>query len=531
MSEPPARIPRRTLLRMGLGGLALTPIIAACSGASTTGTLGTSTSGAAATGASASAKSIKKGGALRLGMSGGSAASSLDPQVQPDEMSAYPALMIFDQLTAMNPQFELVYNLAEEFSHNADGTVWTAKLRSGVTWHDGKPFTAADVAYSFNRVINPKTGATSGPQLAMIQSVEKVDALTAKFNLNQPCGWLDIAVGDSGALAVVPAGFNPAKPVGTGPFTYAGWVAGVSANFNRNPNYWGQVPYVDSVALSNIQDDSARFNALLSDQIDLCANLTPAQIAQLNANLGYSLYNSPSGGFAMISMRTDTGPLADNRIRQAIKLCLDRNQINVASNGGYGQLGSDLYGIEDPAYDHSLVRKQDIAAATKLVEQSGKKGETLTLIASNIAGGVISMCQVVAQNIQAIGLNVNVKTVDPATLFGPNYLSWDFSVDIYPATTILTTSAIGDGPVAGLNETHWHDKEYDNLWYKASQEFDPTVRAGYLHQMQEIIFNSGGWLIPTFANVTGAYKNLAGLQNDVTGFGLTRNLNYVGFTA
>jgi peptide/nickel transport system substrate-binding protein len=519
---PPNRIPRRTVLRaMGVGGLVLSPLVAACSGAGT--------GGAAISAPSNAGKKIKKGGGLRIGMSGGSTLSTLDPHIQADVMSVYPETLLFDQLTVMNPDFRLTNVLAEHFAPNVDGSEWTVTLRKGVTWHDGKPLTAEDVAFSFTRVLSLKVGTTAAGQISMIKSTRAKDASTVVFTLDRPCGWFDIAVGDTTQLGIVPVGFDPAKPVGTGPFVYKSWTAGVGAQFDRNPNYWGQVAYVDSLLISNINDQNARFNALLSDQIDIAAGVTTAQAAQVSSHPGLALYRSQSGALAPITMRTDTGPLADVRLRQAIKLCIDREQVLRVANGGFGRVGNDLYGIFDPDYDHTLKRTQDIDAATKLVQAAGKTGESLTLVTSEGAG-MVEVCQVLAANAAKIGLDITVKVVDPATLWGPNYLSWDFAVDLYSAMSILTTSAVADGPYATTNSSHWNDPEYEALWHKASAALDPDERSGYLKQMQQILFDKGGWIIPAYGTTTGAYKaDIGGLRNDLTGLGLSRNFNLVGF--
>ena len=521
MKQP---IPRRTLLKAFGASAAVTPLLAACGGATTSAPVPT-------TGAGSSGKP-RKGGQLVLGFGGGGANSSMDVHVQQDTMEGFADFMLADQLTRMNPSFEVENVLAQELDHNADGTQWTIRVKDGVQFHNGKTLTADDVIYTFNRILNPKTGATAAGTVAMIKAMSKVDARTVKFELSRPTAWFDLAVGDGGATGIVPVGFDPRNPVGTGPFKYKSWQPGVSGVFTRWDNYFGQVAYLDSVNGLCLNDQNARYNAFISGQLNAIAGVGTAQAAQLRSKSGFTLYNSPTGGFNPITMRTDSGPLADVRIRQALRLCLDRDQVVASAYGGFAKTTSDLYSPYDPDYDKALKRSQNLAQAEALVNQAGKKGLSLTLVASEVNPGVVEACQVLAVSAAQVGINIQVKQVDTATLFGPNYLQWDFAIDSYPALTYLTTASLNDAPGSSINATHFSDPEYSALWYKASAEFDAAKRKGYITQMQQILFDRGGWLIPAFPNTVGAYQStLAGFSNDLTGFGMFRGLNLVGYAA
>jgi peptide/nickel transport system substrate-binding protein len=520
MNQP---IPRRTLLKaFGLSAAAV-PLLAACGGASAM---------QAATTGGRSSGQPRNGGQLLLGFSGGGANSSMDVHVQQDTMETFADFMLVDQLTRMDPAFELQNVLAEELDHNADGTEWTVRIKPGVEFHNGKTLSAEDVIFTFNRILNPKTGATAAGTVAMIQAMSQVDARTVRFELSRPTAWFDIAIGDGGATGIVPVGFNPADPVGTGPFKYESWQPGVVGVFTRWDNYWGQVAYLDSVRGLCINDQDALFNALIAGQVNTMVGLQAAQADQLQSEQGFVIYNSLTGAFNPITMRTDTGPLADVRIRQALRLCLDRDQVVESAYGGYAKPTSDLYSPYDPDYDKALQRTENLAQATALVRQAGKEGLSLTLVAAEVNPGIVEACQVLSVCAAKIGINIQVRQVDTATLFGPNYLQWDFAIDSYPALRYLTTASLNDAPGASINATHFSDPEYSALWYEASAEFDAAKRKDYITQMQQILFDRGGWIIPGFYNQVGAYKNtLTGFSDDLTGFGMFRDLNYVGFTA
>ncbi|QXJ22589.1 ABC transporter substrate-binding protein [Actinomadura graeca] len=514
---------RRDLLRtIGLGGAAMTaaPLLAACSGGST------------ASSARPTGKPVR-GGRLRLGFSGGGASSGTDAHVQLDTMSGVVAAAIYEGITFVDPDFKLARQLAESIEHNAEGDQWTIRVKQGVEFHNGKTLTAEDVIHSFERMLDHKTHATGAGQIGMIASMRAMDERTVRFALARPTAWFDQAIGDGQAFGIVPVGYDPKKPVGTGPFKCTGFTAGVNATFERHPNYHGDAAFLDGVTATLLGSDSARYNALVSGQMDAVIGLTAAQIAQAKGRSDLVVFNSEAGFFYPITMRVDSGALADVRLRQALRLCLDRKRVVLSAYGGYAQAGNDLYGRYDPDLATDLVRANDLAKARALVREAGKQGATLTLNTADLGPGLIATCQVLAENAARIGLNVKVNVLDSATLFGPNYLQWDFAVDTYPASAILTTSSLNDGPRASINESHFKDPEYAALWEKASAEFDAAKRKEHLHEMQRILFERGGWIIPVFPNTLGAYnKKVAGFpEKDLTGFGMTRLLGKVGFTA
>ena len=509
------RVSRRQLLgRAATGGAALgvTGLLAACgAGASPTGTASTA----------AEAAIPRKGGTLRIGIGGGGPADNANPQNPLDGPDLLYIWALFDQLCLVDEEFVLRNRLAEEIASNHDATEWTVRIKSGVEFHNGKTLTADDVLFTYQSMFNPKRVAADSWIGSFIQSMHKLDARTVRFTLNQPMGWFDIAIGDGGVNGIMPVGFDVKKPIGTGPFKLVSFTPGVEAVFEGFSNYWAGKPHLDRLVISTINDDNARLNALISNQLDILTSISAAQMPAVRGNHNLRVYNSPGAQFTPITMRVDRPPFDDVRVRQALRLAVDRHEVVESAYGGYGRPASDLYSLYDPDYDHSLHRSQDLEQAKSLLRQANQTNLSVTLVTSNVLSGTIGMCEVVAQNASLAGVRVNIRQVDAATLFGPSFLSWPLAIDIYQGLRYLTTSAICDGPNATLNETHFKNPRYERLWKEASATASPSRRKELLTEMQTILFNEGGYLIPAYPNALSAYSSrVAGFPaRDLRGYG------------
>ena len=222
-----ARSTRRTFLRdaaVAGGTLVGGPVLlAACGGSSGATTSAGSTS-------SAAVGTPKRGGVLRVGISAGGATDTLDAQHTPSTIDIARAAQLYDRLFQRDPAGNIAPMLALESSLNSAGDVLTVKLRPNVKFHDGTPFTSKDVVYSFNRILNPKTGADIAAQLSLVlapSGVHAVDPTTVRFNFKTPYNNFEDIAGRTSS-SIVPVGFDPKKPIGTGPFKYQSFTPGAA---------------------------------------------------------------------------------------------------------------------------------------------------------------------------------------------------------------------------------------------------------------------------------------------------------------
>jgi peptide/nickel transport system substrate-binding protein len=510
---------RRDLLRVvGAGAIALSiPTALSACGAAT---------GAASGGTGGNPR---KGGRLRVGIVGGSAKDSLDahnPVTHPDEARV---IQLYDTLATYDNNFQVQLALAEEISPSADARTWTIRLRQGLEFHNGKTVGAQDVAYTIKRIVdkaNPKAGAAG---LAAVDpgGIVVVDPRTVKLTLAAPDALLldQFAQYSNG---IVPADYDPKAPVGAGPFKYVSFSPGQQSVFTRHPNYWrNNEPYLEEVVIVDFPDDTARVNALISNQVDAISQLPLGQINVVKADPNLRVLDSESGAWLPFTMRVDQPPFNDVRVRQAFRLVVDREQMVKQVLGGHGAVGNDMYGRFDPSYASDLPqRKQDIAQARALLKQAGKENLTVELVTSPVAAGVVEAAQVFAEQAKAAGITVNINKVDPGVFYGDNYLKWTFAQDFWFSRGYLPQTAQGSLPDSAYNETHWADPTFIDLVKQARQTVDEGKRRQLIHQAEKIEYDSGGYIIWGFSNQVDAYRaTVNGFSPDKTGI----PLSYYGF--
>ncbi|GAA3882040.1 ABC transporter substrate-binding protein [Leifsonia kafniensis] len=467
---------------------------------------------------------------LKVGIAGDSAGTTLDPHALYDTFGTVFANTFFEQLGEFDENGEYRNVLAASFTPNDDATSWQLTLKDGVTFHDGDPLTSEDVIFSFERVMDPATAAVNLSATAVIEEMTKIDDLTVRFDLLRPVASFPEIIAAANAMGIVEPDFDPKHPVSTGPWVFESFGANGMLVLARSEHYHGTAPALAGLELVALPDDDARTNALLTGQIDADLSLQPSQVARFDDLQKLSVLELPAGGIQMITMRVDEGVTADARVRQALRLSVDRQRVLDVAFGGFGRIGNDLYGIDDPAFRSDLVRERDVDAAKKLIKEAGVEGAELTLVT---LASVEPIAQIVAQNAQEIGLDVTVQVKDDTTFYAQGYLDYQFAVDNWPGSTILNVASMTDAPGASLPYTHMNDAEFNEAFESAMASTDADVRTEALSTMQEILFERGGFIIPAIGSTLAAVPaNTTGWPTgDPSGLGLYRALKDVSFTS
>jgi peptide/nickel transport system substrate-binding protein len=476
----------------GVGGLA-----AGCGGSSAPATGGTS---------SASAPK-RRGGNLKVGLTGGSGSDTLDPHNGLTYLDTARAQSLYQPLLQLNTAAQTEFVLAEEISPHGSTSEWVIRLRPGITFHDGKPLTADDVIFTMTRIVKGKlTGSTPlGP--VDVKGLKAMDKNTVLVPMTSPYGSFLDQLAYWYYLYVVPVGFNPKQPNGTGPFKYQSFTPGQRSVFTRNPNYWKSgLPYVDAVTIIDFSDSASLQNALVTGVIHGAGALEGPQIAELKSSGGVHTVVSHTGAITPFTMRVDQAPFNDVNVRQAMRLLVGRPQLINSALSGNGVAASDVFSPYDPNFDGSLHRVADIPQAKSLLKKAGQENLTVQLVTSPVATGTVSMATVLQQQGKAAGVTINLKTVDPATFFGPNYLHWTFSQDFYNYSPYLAQVAQSMLPTSPFNETHWNMPRYINLYKQANATANEATRRQIEHEMQMIDFTEGGYIIPAFIDALDAYS-------------------------
>jgi peptide/nickel transport system substrate-binding protein len=517
----------------GAGVLSAGGLLAACGGGG-----GGSSATSSAKSSPAGSGSLKAGGNIRVGATGGGAKDTIDahlPTADPDIMRCWN---LYEPLAVRPPSFGPLEMMVAESIEAQKGKAdsWVVKLRPGIEFHNGKTVTADDVVFSLQRILdkkNPKVGAASIGYVD-IANVKK----TGKNEVHIPlkfanAGFLD----DIGQYfnAIVPVGYDPAKPVGTGAFMFESFTAGQQSVFKKFPNYWQKGrPYADQLTIIDFADDTARVNALLGGQVDAIDNLPTGQIQQVQGNSSLKVLISHTGQWQPFTMRVDQAPFNDVRVRQAMRLIVNRPQMVEQVLSGQGRVANDLYAPFDPAFDSALPqRAQDIAQAKSLLKSAGHAGLSVQLVTAPVFNGVVQAAQVFAQQASAAGVKVNLRKLDTGTFYGPNYLKWAFAQDFWATREYLPQVAQGSLPSSPFNECHWGAGKFEKLINQARAELDTAKRTEILREAQKMEYDQGGYIIPYFSNQIDAYSGkLGGFVEAKSGFPLGNYwLKNVGFTA
>ena len=490
---------------VGAGGL-----LAACGGSS----------GPAPAASSSATASPRRGGNLKVGLSGGSGSDTLDPHIGLTYLDTARAQSLYQLLLQLNTQAQSELVLAESIHAPKSPSEWIIRLRPGITFHDGKSLTADDVIYTFRRIISNKFAGANSLGPVDLAGLKALDRRTVKVPMTSPYGSFLDQLAFWYYLYIIPDGFNPAKhrPNGTGAFVYKSFTPGQRSVFSRNPHYWQTgLPHVDTLAIIDFSDNVALQNALTTKVIHAAGALEGSQLAALAKVSGVRTVASHTGAITPFTMRVDQPPFNDVNVRQALRLLVDRKQLIDSALDGYGAVGNDVFSPFDPNFDHSLIRNTDISQAKSLLKKAGHENLTVQLTTSPVATGTVSMATVLAQQAKAAGVTIKLNQVGPSTFFGPGkYLEWAFSQDFYNYSPYLAQVAQSMLKKSPYNETHTNNAHYQKLYDQANATLNPATRKQIEQEMQQFDFTEGGYIIPAFIDA------LDGYSTQLTGYSAAR---------
>jgi len=447
----------------------------------------------------------RRGGRLRVGMVGGGKSESFNPSTGGNTLINLAMVSaVFEGLVRIGPDLSLQPALASDWQQNADATAWEFTLREGVTWHDGKPFTADDIIYSMHWMAQPGNGSQGSVANVDLARLKRTSATKVVIPLKKPD--LQFPSAAMGVCWIVQDGAKDfTRPVGTGPFRFQSLSPGQQSVCMRNPHYWEHgKPYVDELLIESITDDTARLNALIAGQIDVMAQIPFVQAKAQQSQGQLKLITSTGTTSYMFYMRIDQPPFSDPRVRQAMRLLIDRKAMVENVLSGFGSVANDLVGMGVPYYDTSLPQRSvDIEQAKSLLAKAGHgSGLTVTLQTSPVGPGVVESATLLADQAAQAGVHINVSQVSPTAYFDPtlSYLKMPFAQSIWTGVINLNTFypyAIQSN--GGYNETHWHDPHTDALIAEATQATSDAAAATAWGAVQRQQWDEGGYVV--WANV------------------------------
>ena len=509
------RIDRREFLRHGsVLGLGL-PLLTSLAGA-----LGYAGLGAPA------ARAAAAGGTIRCATS--LPAGAIDPVTVDDNGGLMMLIQTGEFLSVSGPDLRLKPVLAESWSPNKDGTVWTFKIRKGVKFHNGKEMTADDVVASIDRLANPKnsSNALSAFKGTLSQgATQKVDDYTVAFHLDAPNGNFPYLVSaDNYNAIIIPADYAgdfEKNFIGTGPFKLEKYTPKVGASFVRNDDYWGPKALPDRTEWIFYQNLQAGVLALQGNLVDLISQI-PVQGGQAILNdPKFRIISERTSAHQQVHMRCDMAPLDDARVRRAIALCLDREKLVKGLFRGRSDLGNDTpFAPVFPSTDTAIPqRKKDLRQAEELLTAAGHpNGFKLKLTTEHYLE--IPDYAVIIQNaVKPIGIDIELNVESQDAYYGKAVFGQSDWLDSIMGITdyghrgvpnvFLNAPLKSDGT---WNSAHFKNKDYDSLVAQYVLALDLGGQRAVAGKIQRLLMEETPIIFGYFYNyLTPAKKNLAGI--------------------
>ena len=450
--------------------------------------------------------------------------------------------LIYEPLLAYDTNLEISYKLAESFEYSDDYLTLTFKLKEGVKWHDGEPFTADDVVGSYNIVKDYEIGEASKYTEDLKEVVAKDDntvVLTFSepqaFNLAPTIPILPMHIwGDMSAEEI--EAFANEEPVGTGPMKFVSWEQGSTVNLERNEEYYGDAPGPAKITFIQYGNEDVMAQALKANEIDIITELAPTVWEGLDGQDNIKAVSLDSFSFHMVgfncygSKDSKGNPmLKDVAVRQAINCAADRSNIVEVALSGHGAPGSVLipngmsqwqYKVpEDQLLDNNVEKAKKLLAdagykdenGDGILEKGGKPME-FRLYAIEETTVDVRAGQMLRDSCEAIGIKLDLQTMDENTMGGYIFddgadfdmFIWGWDSDFFDPGYLLgipLTNQIGND-----NDIFYSNPKYDELYAKQMREMDEGKRQEHLDQMQKIFYEDCGYLIMWYQDKLQAYR-------------------------
>jgi len=483
----------------------------------------------------------RRGGTIRVGMT--VPAGAINPLTVADAGGVALLSQAGEYLAVSDPDLILRPMLAESWSPNQDGSVWTFTIRTGVKFHDGRTMTAADVAATMNRLADPANGSVALSAFASVLSkggAVATDDRTVTFHLDAPNGNFPYLVSSDNYNAIILpadyAGDFEKTFNGTGPFKLERFVPKARASFLRNDDYWGGQVMPDRAVFIFYDGIQAQVLAMQGGHLDALLHV-PVQGSQaLLVDPGLNVVPLRSSAHEQLHMRCDTGPFADKRVRQALALCLNRGNLVTGLFRGMAVPGNDSpFAPAFPSTDTGVAqRKQDIAQARQLLAAAGlPNGFDVTLTTERFIE--IPDYAVVVQNAaKEAGIRISLNVEDQTAYYGyatfgrSDWLDSVLGIEDYAHRGVpntLLAASLGSG--GAFNAAHFKNAEYDRLAAGYIAALDPAAQRDAAGRIQRLLLDETpvitayfyDWLSITSKRISGVRPTAAGqLFLDKAGF-------------
>jgi peptide/nickel transport system substrate-binding protein len=518
-------VSRRDFLRrgsmIGMSAPLLGAILAAC-GASSPAT----SSSASKTTAAAPAT---KGGTLRIAST--TPAAAVNPLTVSDAgglcmLNQTGEFLVFDS----NLKLALEPMLALSWSPNADASVWTFKLRPGVTFSNGAAMTSADVVYTFQELSNPSNASNALSTFTGVltpSGIKALDSMTVQFTLQAPNGNFPYLVSsDNYNAIIVPKGTDFGKWqstfIGTGAFKLQSYTQNVGATFVPNPTYWGTKALLSMTSFQFFTSQTPMITALEGGSVDVVAQFVPAGASGILNNSSYKIINLKSANHRELSMRNDIPPFTDARVRQAVAYTLNRPAMVAGLLDGYGSVANDNpFGPRFQSTNTSVPQRvQNVAMAKQLLAAAGHPNGFSVKLDTEQYEEVPQLATVIAQDAKAAGIDIALNVESQTLYYGKStygnsdWLDGTMSLVDYGdrgvPNVFLEAPLTSTGP---WNAARFHNPTYDGLVKQFVAAVDLSTQRQIAGKIETLLLAETPIIIPYWIDgLTASTPSVGGLN-------------------
>jgi peptide/nickel transport system substrate-binding protein len=460
---------------------------------------------------------------------------TLDPSQQLSSDDATLVYAIYNRLIDVDDSFEPVPELAKSWQVSDDGKTWTFHLVEGVKFHDGSDFDANDVVYSYRRLLDPALASPAAAVLSFLtpEGITAVDPLTVQITTANPVAVLPLLLTTKFTL-IVPEGADAAAmkktAVGTGPFMVEQFdISNPVRILRKNPNYWkAGLPKAECLKITVAQEGLTAAVALQSGDADLVLSVDAASIPVLQADPNVTILETGAGTSMTLSMWIDQPPFDNPKVREAMKLAVDRQAMVDTVLLGFGEPGND--NPVPPSWPSAFTSEplaRDVEKAKALLAEAGyPDGLDIDLYTAEGIPGMVKFAEAYKAMAADAGININLINTPPDSYWDDVWMKKPFVTSgwsIRPPIEGLSVAYTKEAMDAMWNETHWLRDDYEGLLQQARAELDPAKRADIIKSVQKLLATEGGVIIPLFIHqVAGMRSACSGFKPHAQNF----NLNY-----
>jgi len=463
--------------------------------------------------------SPKRGGTLRLGLAGANTSDSWDSRTHSDSymiMAGHGA--VFDTLTEVAANGELIGELAESWEASPDAVTWTFKLRTGVTFHDGKPFGADDVIASLNMHTEEGSKSAAKPIVSAITEMKKLGDHEVQMTLKAGNADFPFLLSDY-HICMFPAGGIEeaiASGNGTGMYKVESFDPGVRTVLSRVDSHYkdGGAGWFDSIEIIAINDASARMNALMTGQVDAVNRVDFKTEPLMKANPMVNIFEVTGNQHFTFPMLTGTSPFDNLNVRKALKHAINRQEMVDKVLLGHGAVANDIpIGPANQYFASDLpMNDYDPDKAMFHLKEAGMDSLDVALSASDAAfPGAVDAAQLYQSSAKGAGINIEVVQ-EPADGYWSNVWlkkPWCACYWSGRATEDWMFSTAYETGVP-WNDSGWENARFQELLLSARAELDSDKRREQYYEMQALMSAEGGTVVPMYANYVDAHSTKLG---------------------